>query len=364
MEGRAGFAALAAALIGFGGCGDPLVVIGDAPGIVRIVAGIADSAGTQVGSVATTSLLSGPQGVATGDDGIVYIADTNNSRILAVASSGTIEVVLDRQVAPGLREPVGLALDAQDGLIIADSKSHRVWRLDLLSRDLAGIAGTGIPGSAPDTAPAVSADINTPTGVAVGADGSIYFSEVRNHRVRRIEPDGTLITFAGTGVAGFGGDGGPAQAARLLRPAGIALDPEALYIADSGNNRVRAISLSDFTISTLAGTGSRAFDGDGGPAADAKLNTPMAVTVSPDGRTLFIADSNNHRIRSVNLMTLIITTFAGTGDQNFNGDLLEAPATALDEPLGVTLSPVGFLYIADTEHHIVRRTAVQFIVDL
>ena len=364
MEGRARSAALALAAVLVAGCGDPLVVIGDSPGIVRIVAGIADSAGTRVGPIGTESLLFGPQGVAVGDDGVLYIADANNARILAVASSGAIEALVDRQAAPGFREPDGLALDGQGGLVVADRRGHRIWRLDLSSGELVAIAGTGIRGSTPDTAIATLADINEPAGVAVATDGGVYFSDVGTHRVRVIQPDGALLTFAGSGLVGLSGDGGPATAARLRRPAGLTLSPETLYIADSGNHRIRAVDLGDRTISTLAGTGNPAFAGDDGPAEDAKLNTPIAVAVSADGSTLFIADSKNHRIRLVNLRTLTIATFAGTGDQAFNGDLLEAGTTALDEPLGVTVSPLGFLYISDTEHHIVRRTAVQFIAGL
>jgi DNA-binding beta-propeller fold protein YncE len=346
------------------GCGDPVVVVGDFPGTVRIIAGIPDSAGASLGASATESLLDGPRGLAAGADGIVYIADYGNSRVLSVNPSGAIEALVDhstRREEPRLRRPEGLALDGEGGLLIADPGGHRVFRLELASGELVAIAGTGSRGAGPDTAVALLAALDTPTGVAVAPDGVIYFTELGAHRVRRLEPDGTLVTFAGTGMPGFLGDGGPASQARLRQPAGLVQEAGILYIADGGNHRIRAVVLATSVITTVAGAGIPGFGGDGGPASDALLDTPVAVVVSANTSTLYVADSGNHRIRAINLKTRRISTFAGTGEELFNGDLLAAGQTALSSPRGLALSPFDLLFLSDTGHHLVRRTPVGFI---
>jgi sugar lactone lactonase YvrE len=351
--------ALGAALaIALAGCGDPLVVVGDFPGTVRIVAGVPDSAGRRLGASATESLLDTPRGLAAVADGTVYIADYGNARILAVAPDGAITALVDhseRREEPRLHRPDGLALDGAGGLIIADPAGHRLFRLQLETGTLTPIAGTGARGAGPDTAVALETTLDTPTGVATSA-GVIYFTERGAHRVRRLDADGTLVTVAGTGLPGFLGDGGPALQARLTEPAGLALAAGVLYIADSGNHRIRALDLASSTIATIAGAGTPGFGGDGGPATDALLQAPTALAVSETLGTLYVADTGNHRVRAVNLRTGRIETFAGTGDQAFNGDLLAAGATALSGAAGVAVSPFDLLFISDTGHQIVRRT--------
>lgn len=366
MGHRARALTLAAALpLGLVACGDLVVVIGDAPRVVRIVAGIPDSTGDAIGSRATESALNGPHGLAVDADGVLYIADRGNARILSVTPSGRIDVLIDhggRSDGPRLRAPEDLALDGMGGLLVADSRAHRVWRVGLADGRFDPIAGTGTAGTAPDTVEdALTADLDTPVGVAVDDDGTVYFSEFSRHRIRRVEPDKRLVTLAGDGIGDFRGDDGPARNARLRRPAGLDLSSDALYIADSGNHRVRAIDLGDLTIRTVAGTGVDAFDGDAGPAVEASLDTPHDVAIFEDDRLLFIADTENHRVRMVNLRTGVITTLAGTGATAFNGDLIDAASTALAEPRGLAFAPPGFLFLSDTGHQIVRRTAVTFV---
>lgn len=343
----------------FAACGDPVVVIGDAPGIVRIVAGVPDSAGDSLGTRATESRLSGPRGTAVGDKGVLYVADPGNRRILAITPSGDIGVFADR--SGGLGAPDGIALDGAGSLLIADPDAHRIWSARLDTGELEAVAGSGVRGQSPDTSDALAADLDTPTGIAVAPDGRVYFSELGSHRVRRLDADGSLSTVAGSGLPGSGGDGGPGTLARLSRPSGLAVAGDRLYIADSGNHRIRVLDLETGTIETVAGRGAAGFDGDGGPAGDALLDGPWAVAVSGDEESLFIADTGNHRVRSVALTTLTITTAVGTGDDAFNGDLLAAGATSLNAPRGLSVSPLRLLYVADTGHHVVRRTAIAFI---
>ena len=175
-----------------------------------------------------------------------------------------------------------------------------------------------------DGGPATQATTHRPQGIAVGPDGSLYIADSYNHRIRRVGPDGIITTVAGTDVPGFGGDGGPATQATLDYPQGIAVGPDgSLYIADSGNNRIRRVG-PDGIITTVAGTdGSQGFGGDGGPATQARLAGPWGIAFGPDG-SLYIADSGNQRIRRVG-PDGIITTVAGTGQSGFSGD--GGPAT-------------------------------------
>ena len=196
--------------------------------------------------------------------------------------------------------------------------------------------------------------------MAVDVDGTIYISESRGARVRTIGPDGTLGTVAGTGEAGYSGDGGAAIEARLDFPLGLDLAAGRLYVADAGNHRIRSVDLDGGTISTLAGSGPAGFAGDGGPATDASLRQPNDVAVSEDGQRIYIADSFNHRIRLVQAASGRIETFAGTGDTGYSGELLDAGATSLSGPRGVATSPFGLLFVGDTGHDIVWRVALDF----
>jgi DNA-binding beta-propeller fold protein YncE len=167
-----------------------------------------------------------------------------------------------------------------------------------------------------------------------------------------------LVTFAGNGVPGFAGDEGPARHASLNRPRGLALAGGTLYIADSENHRIRAVDLASSVITTVAGTGDPGFGGDGGDPLRALLDAPAAVSTTADGALLFIAEPNNRRIRLVDLRADRIVTFAGNGESEFGGDLRSAGETALSAPMGVATSPLEVLFIADSGHDIVLRTTI------
>ncbi len=352
--GRAGL------LLCLAGCGDTLIIAGDGPGVMRIVAGVPEVAGDSLGSVATESHLDGPRGVAAGAGGEFYVADANNARVLHIAPDGRVTKVIDhsrRFREPRLDRPVGLALDSAGGLLIADPLGRRVWRVELQSGDAMVVAGTGDE-AAGDTTRALETRLREPIGVAAEADGGFFVSERLGHRIHRVAPDGTIATFAGDGVGGFAGDGGAAAEARLDGPQGLALAGQILYVADSGNQRVRAIDLSSGTIETMAGSGTRGFGGDGGPAVDALLDDPVALAVTADRRILFVSERGNQRVRGVRLDSGTIFTFAGTGGTEFSGDLLGAGATALADPGGVAASDFDILFVSAVGHHIVYRTAL------
>lgn len=354
--------ALAAGLLS--GCGEPVAVVGDIPGLMRIVAGVPDQPGSEIGTAATRTQLRFPGGVSMDLEGVLYLSDRDNRRILAVTSAGDVRVAAGNSgcTADCLREPVDVAVDGRGGLIVADERGHRVWRYDSGSGARSLLAGTGEAGTAPDGDPAASSPINSPRGVAVDGDGTVYFAEARSHRVRTIQPDGKLMTLAGTGEPGFSGDGGPGTQAMVDFPGGIDISAGSgvLYIADAGNDRIRAVDLESGIITTVAGSGARGFSGDGGDPLSATMQQPRDVAVTPDGASLYIADLGNDRIRIVSLPSRLINTFAGSGDTEFAGNLIDAGAAGLSAPSGVATSPFGLVLIADTDHHIVWRTATGF----
>ena len=222
--------------------------------------------------------------------------------------------------------------------------------------DISTFAGTGALGFFGDDGPASAARFTGVEGVAVAPDGSVLIADRNNQRVRRVAPDGTISTIAGTGTAGATGDGGLATAAQLNFPQGVAAMADgSVLIADTENNRVRRVALNG-TISTIAGTGAAGAAGDGGLATAATLNKPPGVAAASDGSVL-IADRFNNRVRSVSPGPGgIITTIAGT-TIGFSGDDGPATAAKLDNPTGVAVSPDGSVLIADFGNHRVRKVA-------
>jgi DNA-binding beta-propeller fold protein YncE len=327
---------------------------------MRIVVGLPDEPGREIGASATLSKIRSPAGVVMDADGVLYVVERDNRRIVAVTSSGGIRVVVNDAVAACpvacMLRPLDLALDGSGRLLVADEIGHRVWRFDAETGTREVLAGTGDASITPDGEPAATSPINSPRGVAVDENGRVYFAEGRAHRIRTILPDGTLSTVAGTGQAGSSGDGGPALEAEIDYPAGLDIASGRLFIADAGNHRIRAVDLTTGRIETVAGTGTAGFNGDGGNPLAASLSDPRDVAASPDGRSLYIADRGNQRIRLVSLGSSLINTFAGSGDTAFAGDLIDAGAVGLGSPTGVATSPFGLVLISDTDHHVVWRT--------
>ncbi len=345
-----GVAALAAAV---SACGDPLLILGDWPGYMRVVLGVPGSPGFRVDSIATNTQLSEARGVVAARDGSVYVGDAHG-RIFKVEADGRAQLILNPANWTTARpdQVQGMALDSAGILYVADPGSNRIWRLPGRGEP---IAGNGQDHSDPD-GPALSTAILAPHGVVLDGSGRVYFSERSGYRVRRIEPDGSLRTIAGTGVAGYSGDGGPATAAQLNGPAGLALSGSTLYIADAGNARVRAVDLGSGVIRTVAGSGAAGFGGDGGPASAVLLNDPEALAVTGDGRSLYVVDRLNQRVRRVDLAAGTISTFAGTGSTEFSGSGRSAAETALNMPSDVAFSPYQLLFVLDAGHAVLWRT--------
>ena len=230
------------------------------------------------------------------------------------------------------------------------------------SRDVSGtvrfVTGTQ-PGSkrfSGDGACAVDALLNFPGAVAIDAHGHVYIADTMNHRIRKVDAkSGIITTIAGTGQKRWSGDGGAATSAALNEPTALALDQKGyLYIADQSNHRVRRVDLETGTITTVAGTGEAGYGGDGMAGQDAGLSGPSGLAVAADG-TLYIADTFNGRIRKIEAGTGIITTAVGDGNEyRYQGNPQEL-STSLSRPYGIALDAEGHLLITDSDSHLIRR---------
>jgi hypothetical protein len=312
--------------------------------------------------VATAAQLSAPSGVAVMADGGYLIADTTNHRVRRVAPDGTISTVAGTGTAGSLGDggpataaqldsPFGLAVTADGGFLVTELFGQRVRRVSP-GGTITTVAGTGTVGFNGDGIPATSAQISFPVAVAPMADGGFLLADQNNSRVRRISPGGTITTVAGTGTPGFSGDGGPATAAKISNPNGVAVTSDGGFlIGDTQNRRVRRVAAGG-TITTVAGTGANGMSGDGGPATAAKIAAPEGVATTPDGGFLFADTPNNRVVRVSPGGTL--TTVAGTGSAGPTGDGGPAAAAQLNDPKGVVVTAEGGFLVPDTDNNRVR----------
>lgn len=331
-------------------------------GIITTIAGIGTSGYNGDGSAGTSAKLSSPAGVAVDSSGNVYVGDTGNARVRKIDTSGTITTAAGTGIATyggdggmalnaQFTTPQGMAIDNAGNLYLADSGSHRVRKVDT-SGNITTITGTGTAGYGGDNGLAVNAQLNTPLGIALDGSGNLYIADGNNNRIRKIDTSGIITTFAGDGTGSFGGDGGPATSAQLFGPFSVATQGGNVYIADTGNNRIRKVDTNG-TITTIAGTNSAGFAGDNGPATSAQLNTPIGVFADSTGK-LFITDYSNGSIRKIDTGGTI-TTVAGTGSNGFGGDNGPATSAQLNSPRFAVADATGNIYIADTTNARIRK---------
>ncbi|WP_326685825.1 hypothetical protein OIE63_00920 [Streptomyces sp. NBC_01795] len=248
--------------------------------------------------------------------------------------------------AAALNQPRALAQDAAGDVYVAEWKGHRVRRIHAQDGTIATVSGTGTPRFDGDGGPARDASLYEPGGLAIDAEGALFIADYWNHRIRRIAPDGVITTVAGTGDPGYDGDGGPALEARFTEPRGLAFDASGnLYVAEWGGHLVRRIAAEDGTISTVAGTGEPADGPDGVPGPECALHHPIDLAAGADGR-VYIADCHNHRVRVI-APDGTVTTAVGTGSAGCDGPG-PGSATRVDQPRGVDLDDEGRLYVADS----------------
>ena len=311
---------------------------------------------------ATEAFLKDPRALVYDRSGNLYIADSGGHLVRRVSPTGASTVVAGNGV-PGssgdlgpaksarLVNPNGLALDVDGNLFISDSGTHQIRRVavDGTITTVAGttVAGTGTFGFSGDGGPATSAALNTPLGLAVDAGRNLLICDSGNGRIRRVTPSGVISTIAGTGAAGSAGDGGPATAAQLSSPRGIAIDSDSsIYIAEFGGNRIRKIDSSG-TITTFAGNGTAQSLADG--VRPTSISSPIAVAAT--GGIIHFIEYNSNRVRSVNSSGLL-TTVAGTR-YGFRGDGNSVTAAAIAFPSGIAVTG-STVVIADTENNRVR----------
>ncbi len=296
--------------------------IAAATGIITTIAGTGVNGFSGDTGPATSALLTKPAGVFATPAGDVFIADTSNNRIRKVDSGGTITTVAGNgtggfggdggpATSAMLAGPYEVVVDTAGNIFISDQNNDRIRRVDAATGDISTYAGTGTPGFSGDGGAATSADLNNPTGMALDAQGNLYFADYNNSRIRRIDAASQNIsTVAGSVTAGgFAGDGGLATAARLRAPRGIALGATGeFFIADSNNNRIRRVDTNGI-ITTYAGTGVAGFSGDGGAPTAAQLDYPVSLAIAANG-DLFVSDQNNNRIRKIT--PPVFTSVTGT----------------------------------------------------
>lgn len=313
--------------------------------------------------VATSAGLIEPYGVAVDPAGNVYIAERADGRVRQINTKGYMYTIVGngtlgfagdggKGTSAELNAPLSVALDPSGNLYISDSLNNRVRAVaGAGSGNITTVAGNGGFSYSGDGGPGTHAQFNGPRAVATDAAGNLYIADTVNNVVRKVTTGGTVSTIAGNGTAGFGGDNGAGTSAQLNQPVGVAVDSSGnVYIADTANSRVR--KLSGGTITTVAGNGTPGYGGDGGAATSAMLNSPAGLAVDSKGN-LYIADSNNSAIRMVTPGGTI-TTVAGNGRQGYSGDNGAAVTAQLNYPLGVAVDAAGNLYITDQLNKVVR----------
>ena len=291
--------------------------------------------------------------------GNIYIADENNNRLRKVtASTGIISTVAGdgkegysgdggAATSAELNYPTGVTLDTAGNIYIMDYFNYRVRKVTVSTGIISTVAGDGTEGYSGDGGKATSAELGYATGVAVDVAGNIYIADYDNYRIRKVTAStGVISTVAGTGKYGYSGDGEAATSAELGLPYGVAVDTAGnIYIADTGNNRIRKVTASTGKISTLAGDGTAGYSGDGGAATSAELNGPSGVALDAAGN-IYIADEQNERIRKLTVSTGIISTVAGDGTAGYSDDGGSATSAELASPIGVAVDKAGNIYIS------------------
>jgi trimeric autotransporter adhesin len=341
----------------------------NAGGTISAIAGAVYTVGfSGDGGSSVTAQFFAPSGLAVDKSGNLMVSDYGNNRIrkidpvalTIVTAVGSATQIGDGAAAASaqLLQPGGTALDAAGNLYIADTANHRIRKVDTTGK-ISTIAGTGIAGYSGDGAAATAAQLFSPQSVAVDSFGNVLIADSGNSRVRQIAPSGNITTVAGNGVYGYNGDGAAATRAQLANPSCVRVDSNNnIYISDSDNGRIRKVNSSG-TINTVAGGNGTAY-GEGGPAISALLLAPGCIALDA-ANNLYIADSLHSTIRKVD-STGNITTVAGNQKLGFTGDGGPATSAALFLPVDVAIDSAGNLFIADTINARIRKVAANGVI--
>lgn len=345
------------------------------PGAICTFAGVPQVAALGAEGVpATESYAYLPLDLEHGPDGLAYYLDWNNHRVRVIDADGIVTTVVgsgelgDGPEGPAtearLNHPTNLAFDGSEWMYAAAWHNSRITRVNLQTGEYDYHCGTGARSYGGDGGPAEEAILDLPSSVAFDGRGQLYIADQANQLIRRIDSAGIIDTIAGQQrVQGFSGDGGPALQAQIWCSVGQAAAPSCrididpvdnlLYLADTDNHRIRVLDLDSMVIDTFAGTGTASFGGDGGPAAQASFYSPADVEVGPDGE-LYVADTNNSCVRVIRADGQVETVAGRCGEFGFDGDGGPASDALLNRPFGVNVGPDGRLYISDTYNHVIR----------
>ena len=331
------------------------------------------------GGPARDAHLSGPRGLFVDASGNLFIAEGMGHRIRKVDGvTGIITTVAGNPdcykgrcdgffagdgglaSAAQLNNPTSAVADGEGNLYICDSNNNRIRRIDHITGIITTIVGS-VRGFSGDGGPARNAELNSPLGLAIDASGNLFIADSGNSRVRRVDAlNGIITTIAGSGRGSAAKDGQPATNAGLFQPSALSIEPSGDLLVASVNG-IHRMNLATGLIVSVAGDGGRGIGGDGGPAVEAQLSVPQGIVADTFGN-VFIADTGNHRIRRVDHKTGIVTTIAGTGELGFGGGFSGdgGPATKakLSMPMGLAVDAAGNLFIADHNSHRIRRVQV------
>jgi sugar lactone lactonase YvrE len=322
------------------------------------------------GGAAASASLSNPRAVTVDATGNLYISDSTNNRvrkvdgttgvITTVAGNGTRDFSGDGGLATkaSLAFPMGLTVDTEGNLFIADARNHRIRRVDAKTGIITTVAGQGIRGLAGDNGPALSALLSYPTAVALDEEGNLYIADSENGGIRRVDrKTGIISSVVGEGTPGAKTDaaGTPTIRGLFVAPVGLTYDGKgSLYVADSFLNRIKKVEVATRKVTIVAGKGANQYCGDGGPAKEACLAQPAGVALDAAGN-VYIADAGNNRVRKVDAKSGLVTTVAGSGERGFAGDHGPATKASLGFPTGVAIDPKGRVVVVEPNNNRVRR---------
>jgi streptogramin lyase len=314
---------------------------------------------------ATNAQVANPYGVVRGPDGAVYVCEVDNHIIRRIDRNGQISTVAGNgrrgysgdgglALRAQLNEPYEVRFDTAGNMVFVEMKNHLVRRVDAKTRIISTIAGTGRAGFAGDDGPATQAQLNQPHSIQFDTDGNLFICDIANHRVRKVDAKtGMISTFAGTGSRAVTPDGAKIVGTPLNGPRALDFDGQGnLWLALREGNAVYKLDLRVGTLHHVAGTGKAGFTGNGGPAKAATLSGPKGLSIGPDGN-VYLADTESHSIRRINVKTGTIELVAGTGERGDgpDGDPLKCE---MARPHGVFVDADGSILVGDSEAHRVR----------